>query len=293
MFPHLNLLGRALWRGIQNGIFATAKAAAYSAILTFFPALIVVAWVLAETHTISNLTAQVTYALERVLPPSARIQVLSYLQGGHQRPLKEIYSASTVMLTAASGVMVSWMDGFRRAYQIEKGWSFWRERAMAFFLVLLTFVPLAFAFFLIAFGNQIESWMALHSNKEVGYGLLVGFTLLRWTIATVTSVFILMLLYHWALPRVQPFHRVLPGAILVTLLWFPFTLLFGWYVTRYATYNMIYGPLATAIALLVWLYGLSIIIMVGAEYNAMICPRGVCDVPSGGDLRQKAESKKA
>jgi membrane protein len=58
-------------------------------------------------------------------------------------------------------------------------------------------------------------------------------------------------------------------------MWFPLTLAFGWYVTNYATYNIIYGPLGTGIALLVWLYLVSITILVGAEYNAIIYPRQV------------------
>ena len=37
-------------------------------------------------------------------------------------------------------------------------------------------------------------------------------------------------------------------------MWFPATLLFGWYVTRVADYSMFYGSFAAGIATLVWLY---------------------------------------
>ena len=68
---------------------------------------------------------------------------------------------------------------------------------------------------------------------------------------------------------------VLPGAVLATLLWFPATMLFGWYVTNYATYTAVYGSLSAAIALLVWLYIVSVIVLLGAELNAQWYPKTV------------------
>jgi membrane protein len=62
---------------------------------------------------------------------------------------------------------------------------------------------------------------------------------------------------------------------MATVLWFPVTVVFGWYVTNYASYNLIYGSLGAGIALLVWLYIISIIILIGAEFNALACPRQI------------------
>ena len=54
-------------------------------------------------------------------------------------------------------------------------------------------------------------------------------------------------------------------------MWFPSTLVFGWYVTRYADYSQIYGSLGAGIALLFWLYIISLSILCGAEFNAEYC----------------------
>jgi membrane protein len=48
---------------------------------------------------------------------------------------------------------------------------------------------------------------------------------------------------------------------------------FGWYVTHYATYTVVYGSLSAAIALLVWLYIVSVIVLLGAELNAQVFPK--------------------
>jgi membrane protein len=58
-------------------------------------------------------------------------------------------------------------------------------------------------------------------------------------------------------------------------MWFSSTLLFGFYLQHYADYSIIYGSLGAAIALLVWMYMVSLVILVGAEFNAMIFPRAM------------------
>jgi membrane protein len=291
MLRTLTLLRRAFWRGFKHGVFMNSKGAAYSSILTFFPALILAAWVLSLTNTTEGFVHQIEFALGTVLPPGSRQTAISYFRGHKKWPVREIVSASTVMVFAASGVMISWMNGFRAAYGIQKNsWGFWRERAVAIFLVILGLAPMAFALFLVAFGNIIEIWLVMKLTRGIGFYVLLLWTVGRWLIAAVTSVTVIMLIYHWGLPRVQPWHRVLPGAVMATVLWFPVTLIFGWYVTNYANYNLIYGSLGAGIALLVWLYILSIIILIGAEFNALAFPRKELEqIPEereGGDRRQ-------
>jgi membrane protein len=62
----------------------------------------------------------------------------------------------------------------------------------------------------------------------------------------------------------------LPGATVATVLWFVSTLLFGWYVTRFANYGQVYGSLGAAIALMFWLYIIALSVLVGSEFNAQM-----------------------
>lgn len=272
MLRNLNLLRKAFWNSFRHGVFMMSKGAAYSSILTVFPLLIIVSWVLDKTHTTETFFRGISYTIGLVLPPGSRSTALGVFQT--QRPLKEIYTASSLMIFAASGIMISWMEGFRRAHGISiNPWGFWRERGVALLLVFLGFAPMAFAMMLVSFGNVIETWVLLHLRLVPKVWVLFAWSMSRWLVSGVASVTAIMLIYHWGLPRVQPWHRVLPGAILATLLWFPATIVFGWYVQRYASYNLIYGPLGAGIAMLVLLYIVSITILIGAEFNALACPR--------------------
>jgi membrane protein len=58
---------------------------------------------------------------------------------------------------------------------------------------------------------------------------------------------------------------------------FAVTVVFGWYLQRYADYSIIYGQLGAGIALLVWMYMISFVILMGAEFNAMLFPRVLLD----------------
>lgn len=274
MLELLTHLRRAIWRAFQHDAFAVAKAAAYSSILTVFPGLLVLASVVAVSNKTLKFTREISYAIGRVLPAGTDSLALTYFNTSRIRPVNVILSASFVMLTAASGVMVSWMAGFRRAYGIQENpWGFWKERAMAFLLIPLSMIPLGFATVLVGFGNQLQNWLSAHTIYELRGAVLLLWTWGRWSIGALTSIAVIALIYHLAIPRTQSWHRVLPGAVLATFLWFMATLGFGWYVTNYANYAVIYGSLAAVIALLVWLYLVSIVMLIGAEFNALVFPK--------------------
>ncbi len=40
-------------------------------------------------------------------------------------------------------------------------------------------------------------------------------------------------------------------------------------------FNTIYGSLGAALALLVWMYLISLVVLVGAEFNALLFPRAM------------------
>jgi membrane protein len=127
----------------------------------------------------------------------------------------------------------------------------------------------------VAFGSRIETRILFHTNHAFGFYILLMWAIIRWIIAILTSIAVIGLIYHNAVPRTQPWHSVLPGAALATGMWFAATLFFGWYLQRYADYSVIYGSLGVGIALLVWMYLISLVILMGAEFNAMLFPRAV------------------
>jgi membrane protein len=274
LFPFLSLLRRAVWRAFQHDAFAIAKASAYSSILTFFPTLLVLGSVLAARRNTQAFLLEISDALAKILPAGSTA-AQAYLHGSTGRSVGLLVTTSVLTLWLASGVMISWMEGFRRCYELPKIWGLVKERLVALSLVVLAGIPLSFATILVAFGNRIETRILFHIGHEFSPYIYLMWMFLRWLIAITTSVSVIALIYHNAVPRTQPWHSVLPGATLATGLWFVVTMLFGWYVQNYANYSVIYGSLGVAIALLVWMYMISLVILIGAEFNAILFPRSL------------------
>jgi membrane protein len=274
MLRFLRLLRLALWRAFQHDAFGTAKACAYSSILTFFPALLVVGSALATWRKGAPFLREISYALSHILPAGSSA-TMNFLRDAAQRSVGLLITVSLLTLWTASGVMISWMDGFRRCYELPKIWGLVKERMIAFLLVIFALLPMTFATLLVAFGSKIETSILFYTAREFSPYILLMWASLRWLIATLTSIAVIALIYHNAVPRTQPWHSVIPGATLATGMWFSTTLLFGFYLKHYADYSVIYGSLGAAIALLVWMYMVSLVILVGAEFNAMLFPRAM------------------
>jgi membrane protein len=274
MLRFLRLLRLAFWRAFQHDAFSIAKASAYSAILTFFPALLVLGSILATWRKGAPYMREISYALSRILPAGSNT-AMTFLRGASQRPVGLLITASLLTLWTASGVMVSWMEGFRRCYELPKIWDLVQERMISFLLVIFALLPMTFATLLVAFGSKIETDILFYTAREFSPYILLMWAVIRWVIASLTSIAVISLIYHHAVPRTQPWHSVIPGATLATGLWFTATLLFGSYLRHYADYSIFYGSLGAGIALLVWMYMVSLIILVGAEFNAMLFPRAM------------------
>ena len=262
----------SIWRAFEHDAFGTAKASAYSSIFTFFPALLVLGSVVATLNRGEVYLREISYALGTILPAGSST-ALSYLRGSTDRPVGLLISTSLLTVWSASGVIISWMDGFRRAYQLPKTWGIVQERMIAFSLVLMAGIPMTFSTILVAFGSRIEMRILFLIGHEFGPLILLLWGAIRWAIAIMTSVAVIQLIYHNAVPRTQPWHTVLPGAVLATAMWLISTALFGWYLQHYADYSVIYGSLGVGIALLVWMYLISLAVLIGAEFNAMLFPR--------------------
>ncbi|MGC2446413.1 MAG: YihY/virulence factor BrkB family protein [Candidatus Sulfotelmatobacter sp.] len=258
----------------MHDAFATAKASAYSSIFTFFPVLVLVGSVLANWRKGAPYLREISYALGSILPAGGNT-ALNYLKGAPRHPLGFLLTTSLITLWTASGVMISWMDGFRRCYELPKTWGLVRERLIAFLLVVFALVPMTFATLLVAVGTKFETRLLSYIDPDFSPYVLLLWGVSRWSIATLTSISVIALIYHHAVPRTQPWHSVIPGAVLATVTWFSVTVGFRAYLQHFGDFTTIYGSLGAAMALLVWMYLISLMVLVGAEFNALLFPRAM------------------
>ena len=274
MLRFFRLLRLAFWRAFVHDAFATAKASAYSMIFTFFPVLLIIGSFLANWRKGGPYLREISYALSSILPAGTNT-AMGYLKGAAQHPVSLLTTTSMITLWTASGVMISWMDGFRRCYELPKTWGLVKERLIAFLLVIFALIPMTFSTLLVAVGSKFETRLLPYVDPDFSVYVLLLWGAIRWLIATLTAIAVIALIYHHAVPRTQPWHSVMPGAILATVLWFSTTVGFRAYLQHVGDFATIYGSLGVAMALLAWMYLISLVVLVGAEFNALLFPRAM------------------
>jgi membrane protein len=268
----LLLLRRSLLAAFDDGCLSSAKGAAYSALLSFFPVLASAATVLVEVRA-DFVASTLETALKGAVPPGSEDLVVQQFQVSGTHPLGVLVVAGLVSIWAASGVIKSLIEGFEVVYRIPRSRGFFQGSAVAMALVLASAVPLVCASLLILFGGQVErvvlSWMKVDPLWTPLAWLWQWLSrLARIVIAFSSTVGVTACLYYFGPYRKQRWRYVWPGAILATVLWMLATLGFAWYVRNIAHYNVMYGSVGVVIALLVWMYLIACISMIGCEFNA-------------------------
>ena len=91
------------------------------------------------------------------------------------------------------------------------------------------------------------------------------------SILTVATPIILIFFAFLLVYRIVPNRPVTlgeswPGALIATLLWTALRIGFTYYATNVAKYDSVFGPIGTALSLLVFLYFSSVVLLLGAEF---------------------------
>ncbi|HEY9562758.1 MAG TPA: YihY/virulence factor BrkB family protein [Nocardioides sp.] len=136
-----------------------------------------------------------------------------------------------------------------------------RTRALSFSLYVLGLITGMVAIPLIIAGPKlVGSW--LPSQFDPLYKLY-------WPTIVVLCICFLTTLYHVSVPVRTAWRYNLPGAVFSLTTWIIGSFLLRWVLTTTAADSRsIFGPLAAPIAVLLWLYIVSIAVLIGAALNA-------------------------
>ena len=92
----------------------------------------------------------------------------------------------------------------------------------------------------------------------------------RWVIIVLLFFACISYIYRHA-PAVHKKWRLInPGSILATFLMLLLTALFSWWVSRFNTYNQLYGSIGTILILMILIFINSLVLLIGFELNVSI-----------------------
>lgn len=241
-----------------------SQAVAFNMFLAFFSILLVAVGLMSSS--LRGRTGQdIGARFSAILPPGSWQLVSEFLVRREVNPWTWVLLGWVGTLLVGSQVMKLIMEGIHLIYGDRKRHSFLGRQLRGLLLFCVSIVAWLLAVALSVFGRPLRQWMT------GGFGqspLALGFwTIMLPVLAMALAVFVLALIYRVARLGATTWSSVLPGATAATISWWGVNLLFGIYV-RQIQYGPVYGGLAAAIGLMVWMEFSAMIVFLGAAWNA-------------------------
>jgi membrane protein len=242
----------------------------YYAVLSLFPALLVLVSLVGLFADPARVTRILTATVSQLGPASAAKTFQGPIESitAHRGTAGIMVVVGVVSaLWAASGYVSAFSDASNTIYEVEEGRPFWKlkplQLAVTFVLILLAaLVALA----LVLSGPIVG---ALGSSLGISDAALTAWRYAKWP-AMVILVLVIFGALYYASPnaRVSGVRWVTGGALLALALWIVASIVLALYVGNFGSYNKTYGTLGGVVVFLIWLWVTNMAILLGAEFNA-------------------------
>jgi membrane protein len=178
-----------------------------------------------------------------------------------------LVTGALAALWSASNYVGAFGRAMNRIYEIDEGRPFWKLRPLQLVLTLAALLLVAAAAVMLVISGPV----AERVGDVIGAGSVAVtiWNIAKWPVILVCVVLAVAVLYY-ATPNVkQPKFRWLSiGAGFAILMWIAASVLFGFYVANFGSYNKTYGTLAGVIVFLLWLWITNLALLFGAELDA-------------------------
>ena len=246
-----------------------ASGVAYSLTLASFPAVIFL-FTLIPYIPIADLDKEIMLMLREVMPQGiykdANVTIMDILS----RPRRDVLSFGFIFtLFASTNGMMSLMQAFDMVFEDEENRGFLKTRGIAILLTMLLIVVLFVAILLLIVGDAaikfLSGWHIFQEDWVVN-----TFNITRYLISFSALMFAISLVYRFAPSHGKRYAFINPGSIVASILILVATYGFSFYLSKFSSYNKLYGSIGTLIALMIWYYLLAFLIILGFEINASI-----------------------
>jgi membrane protein len=245
-----------------------AAALTYYAILSIFPALIVLVSILglagdsATQALLDNIQALGPGPAQDIV--SGAIREISGSQGAAG---VAFILGLVAALWSASGYVGAFSRASNVIYEVEEGRPFWKLRPFQIALTLVLLLLVSFSAIAVVLSGPLADKMG--SVLGVAGTAVAVWDLVKWPVIVLVVLTMVAILYY-AAPNVRHpgFRWITPGGVLAVVLWIAASVGFAFYVANFGSYNKTYGSLAGVIIFLIWLWISNVAILLGAELNA-------------------------
>lgn len=250
-------------RFAQDRCTQTAASLTFTTLLSLVPLMTIALTMFSAFPVFDNFSEQFkTYLLNNLMPETAGVVITRYMQQFADSAAR-LTSVGIGFLALTAMSMMLTID---RAFNVI--WRVVRARPLVKRLVVywavLTLAPL-----LIGASLSLTSWLVGLSMGYAKHMPAFGIGVLK-TLPLLFTTLAFALLFRLVPNRYVPRSHALIGALVAGVLFESMNRLFGYYVSHFPTYKLVYGAFAIVPIFLLWIYLSWLTILFGAEIAASL-----------------------
>jgi membrane protein len=275
---------RAFQRFRKDEVTDRAAGLTYFALMSLFPALLVGVAVLGFFGQ-GGLIGDAAGFLRSVGAPKETVDaVTSGLQTAQENrgtAFGALVLGLATSLYGASGAFGAVGRALNVIWRVEEGRGFAKHKLHDLLWTLIVLALVLVTFVLVFLGGSLSEFV--FSQVGLGHTTAAIWRYVRWPAAMLAMILIYAIVY-FAAPNVEirRFRWITPGAAFGVAAWLLASAGFFLYVANFGAYAT-YGTFAAAVILLVWLWLTNVVLLFGAELNAVIDLRRSPDLPRSYD----------
>jgi membrane protein len=252
----------------EDNINSKANAMAFNFMMAIFPGIIFL-FTLIPYFPINGLQDQILTFMEGAMPLSIYSLMRETVSDIISRPRGGLLSFGFLFaLYAAMNGTLSMMTAFDECHKSSEKRGFFKARFIALSITLINALVLIVSVTVLLVGEQVLDY--LYSFHQISAFNYYVFMLIRYVTVIVSFFFLTAFIYYFA-PSVHTRWSFFSlGAFVATALNILVTVGLSVYLSNFATYNKLYGSIGTIIALMLWLYMTSMVLLIGFEMNAVL-----------------------
>jgi membrane protein len=255
--------GRGVIEFINSDNLTFAASIAYYSLLSLFPFLLLVLWVL-NAVAIGPRGASIASLVEAALP--SNVSGLVTIIREYEAPVELSVAGVAVLLWASMGVFGAITSAVNHAWGVEKPPGFFKHKLIAFVMLMAAGVLLVAALILVSLVQVVEArWFETVLAYYPAMAEVTGFA--YRSAPTIMVIGVLGLIYYYVPAAKVRLRDVWFGAVLAGLLWRLALEGFSVYFRGASRYSL-ESSVATIIVFLGWIYLSAVILLYGVEVTA-------------------------
>lgn len=262
------VLKRTYHEIVDDRVLAVAAGVTYYALLAVFPTVTLFVSIYGLFADRSMVVSHLQ-SLQSFLPDGALTIVgdqMARIAGSSDTGLGLAAGVGLVLAVWSSNAGTKAMiEALNIAYDISESRSFLMLNLQSLIFTICAIATLVVLIGAMAVIPLILQWFFI--DATIDWLLWAG----RWPLVFVILLLTLAVFYRFGADRPAAKWRwITPGSLAASVSLLVFSMLFSWYAANLGSYNETYGSLGAVIAFLTWMWLCTVIVIIGAEFNAEI-----------------------